>query len=105
MRTRPEITYPDLLLGFAPLAMRLDRFPDRGYQLMMAAMRPAARGTVKITSTDPRRQPALRFNYLGNDINHRFWVDAMRIARDVLDQPAFKEPSAARPGRGRVLST
>ena len=53
--------------------------------------RPAARGTVKITSTDPRRQPALRFNYLGNDADRRFWVDAMRIARDVLDQPAFRE--------------
>jgi acyl-CoA synthetase (NDP forming) len=92
VRTQPEITYPDLLLGFAPLAMRFDpHIPDRGYQLMMAAMRPAARGTVKITSTDPRRQPALRFNYLGNDADRRFWVDAMRIARDVLDQPAFRE--------------
>ena len=36
------ITYPDLLLGFAPLAMRFDpHIPDRGYQLMMASMRPA----------------------------------------------------------------
>jgi choline dehydrogenase len=33
---------------------------------------PAARGTVKIASTDPRRQPALKFNYLGNDVDRRF---------------------------------
>ena len=92
VRTHSEITYPDLLLGFAPLAMRFDpHIPDRGYQLMMASMRPAARGTVKITSTDPRRHPALKFNYLGNDVDRRFWVDAVHIARDLLDQPAFKE--------------
>ena len=92
VRTHSEITYPDLLLGFAPLAMRFDpHIPDRGYQLMMASMRPAARGTVKITSTDPRRHPALKFNYLGNDVDRRFWVDAVHIARDLLNQPAFKE--------------
>jgi choline dehydrogenase len=72
--------------------MRFDpHIPDRGYQLMMASMRPAARGTVKIASTDPRRQPALKFNYLGNDVDRRFWVDAVHIARDLLNQPAFKE--------------
>ena len=92
VRTHSEITYPDLLLGFAPLAMRFDpHIPDRGYQLMMASKRPAARGTVKITSTDPRRHPALKFNYLGNDVDRRFWVDAVHIARDLLSQPAFKE--------------
>ena len=88
VRTHSEITYPDLLLGFAPLAMRFDpHIPDRGYQLMMASMRPAARGTVKITSTDPRKHPALKFNYLGNDVDRRFWVDAVHIARDAA-QPA-----------------
>ena len=104
VRTHSEITYPDLLLGFAPLAMRFDpHIPDRGYQLMMASMRPAARGTVKITSTDPRRHPALKFNYLGNDVDRRFWVDAVHIARDVLNQPAFKELDGGEtwPGSGR----
>jgi choline dehydrogenase len=103
VRTHSEITYPDLLLGFAPLAMRFDpHIPDRGYQLMMASMRPAARGTVKIASTDPRRQPALKFNYLGNDVDRRFWVDAVHIARDLLNQPAFKELDGGETWPGRA---
>ena len=45
LRTHAGVTYPDLLLGFAPVAMRFDRTsPTAGYQLIMAACgpRPAA---------------------------------------------------------------
>jgi choline dehydrogenase len=80
------------MLGFAPVAMRFDpQVPERGYQLIMAAMRAEARGTVKITSTDPRQPPALRFNYLSTPADRRFWVDALHIARHVLAQPAFRD--------------
>ena len=48
-----------------------------------------ARGSVKITSTDPRKHPALRFNYLSTDQDRREWVEAIRVARDILNQPAM----------------
>jgi choline dehydrogenase len=48
-----------------------------------------ARGTVAITSTDPRVHPALRFNYLSTDQDRREWVEAIRVARDILGQPAL----------------
>ena len=44
---------------------------------------------MKITSTDPRVHPALRFNYLSTDQDRREWVEAIRVARDILNQPAF----------------
>jgi choline dehydrogenase len=92
LRSRPDVDYPDMVLGFAPLAMRFEPDPPaRGYQLIMAAMRPEARGTVKITSTDPRRPPALRFDYLATEADRRFWVDALRLVRDVFAQPAFAD--------------
>ena len=78
------------MLGFAPMAMNFDPdVPDVGYQMIMASMRAEARGTVKITSSDPRTPPALRFRYLSTSADRRFWVDAVRLARDVLGQPAF----------------
>jgi choline dehydrogenase len=48
-----------------------------------------ARGSVKVVSTDPRVHPALRFNYLSTAQDHREWVEAIRVAREILSQPAF----------------
>ena len=44
---------------------------------------------MKITSTDPRVHPALRFNYLSTEQDRREWVEAVRVARDILNQPAM----------------
>jgi len=49
-----------------------------------------ARGTCRITSTDPRTHPALRFNYLSTDQDRREWVEALRVTRDILGQPALR---------------
>ena len=49
----------------------------------------ASRGSVKITSADPRVHPALRFNYLSSDQDRREWVEAIRVARNTLNEPAF----------------
>jgi choline dehydrogenase len=48
-----------------------------------------ARGTCKIRSTDPTRHPALVFNYLSTEQDRREWVEAIRVARRILNQPAF----------------
>jgi len=48
-----------------------------------------ARGSVKIVSTDPRAHPALRFNYLSTAQDRREWVESIRVARRILNQPAF----------------
>ncbi len=91
LRSDSTQPFPDLMLGFAPLAMAFDeQMPEHGYQLMMAGMRAEARGSVRIVSRDPRVQPALLFNYLSTEADRQFWVNAMHIARDVLDQPAFR---------------
>jgi choline dehydrogenase len=43
-----------------------------------------------ITSTDPRKHPALRFNYLSTDQDRREWVEALHVTRKILDQPALR---------------
>ncbi|MGX1488783.1 choline dehydrogenase-like flavoprotein [Streptomyces tendae] len=48
-----------------------------------------ARGSVKIRSRDPRVHPALRFDYLSTEQDRREWVEAVRVARDILGRPAL----------------
>jgi choline dehydrogenase len=48
-----------------------------------------ARGSVKISSTDPSRHPLLRFQYLSTAKDRREWVEAVRVAREILTQPAM----------------
>jgi choline dehydrogenase len=47
------------------------------------------RGTVKAVSRDPRKHPALRFNYLSTGNDRREWIEAIRATRSILAQPAW----------------
>jgi choline dehydrogenase len=91
-RSNDDVAYPNLMFHFLPIAVRYDGSAPaggHGYQVHVGPMYSDARGSVKITSTDPRRHPALRFNYLSTDQDRREWVEAVRVARDLLNQPAM----------------
>jgi choline dehydrogenase len=91
-RSNEDVTYPNLMFHFLPIAVRYDGSSPaggHGYQVHVGPMYSDARGSVKITSTDPRRHPALRFNYLSTDQDRREWVEAVRVARNLLNQPAM----------------
>ena len=106
LRSNPKATYPDLMLGFAPVAMRFhEDAPEHGYQLIMAAMRAESTGTVKISSPDPRRPPALRLNYLSTQADERFWVDALRIAREIFAQDAWRDLDAGETWPGPAVTS
>ena len=92
VRGNDDVDYPNLMFHFLPIAVRYDGSApasDHGYQVHIGPMYSDARGTVKITSTDPSRKPALRFNYLSTDQDRREWVEAIRVGRSILKQPAF----------------
>jgi choline dehydrogenase len=91
IRSNDEVAYPNVMFHFLPIAVRYDGTAPQGhgYQLHVGPMYSDARGSVKITSTDPRVHPALRFNYLSTDQDRREWVECVRAARSILGQPAF----------------
>jgi choline dehydrogenase len=60
---------------------------------------------VKITSTDPTVHPALRFNYLSTDQDRREWVEAVRVARRILGQPAMDEFNGGETSPGGGVET
>jgi choline dehydrogenase len=92
VRSNDEVAYPNLMFHFLPVAVRYDGSAPaggHGYQVHVGPMYSDARGSVKITSSDPKVHPALRFNYLSTDQDRREWVEAIHVARKILDQPAF----------------
>jgi len=91
-RSNDAVDYPNLMFHFLPMAIRYDgTAPTQGpgYQVHVGPMYSDARGSVQIRSTDPREAPALRFNYLSTEQDRREWVEAIRVARRILNQPAF----------------
>jgi choline dehydrogenase len=92
VRSNDDVAYPNLMFHFLPLAIRYDGTSPagkHGYQVHVGPMYSDARGSVKIVSTDPRAHPALRFNYLSTAQDRREWVESIRVARRILNQPAF----------------
>jgi choline dehydrogenase len=92
VRSNDEVAYPNLMFHFLPIAIRYDGSApasDHGYQVHIGPMYSDARGSVKAVSADPSAHPALRFNYLSTDQDRREWVEAIRVARSILSQPAF----------------
>ncbi len=108
VRSNDEVAYPNLMFHFLPLAIRYDGSAPaggHGYQVHVGPMYSDARGSVKIVSTDPRVHPALRFNYLSTAQDRREWVEAIRVARRILEQPAFDEYDAGELSPGTAVET
>jgi choline dehydrogenase len=94
VRSNEDVGYPNLMFHFLPIAIRYDGSAPvggHGYQVHIGPMCSDARGSVKITSRDPAVHPALRFNYVSTAKDRREWVEAIRIASDILNQPAFEQ--------------
>jgi len=92
VRSNEDVAYPNLMFHFLPLAIRYDGTQPaakHGYQVHVGPMYSDVRGSVKITSADPRTHPALRFNYLSTPNDRREWVEAIHAARSILAQAAF----------------
>jgi choline dehydrogenase len=107
-RSNDDVDYPNLMFHFLPVAIRYDGsspVKGHGYQVHVGPMYSDVRGTVKIVSTDPKRYPALRFNYLSTANDRREWVEAIHVARDILTQPAFEPFNAGEVSPGPDVST
>jgi choline dehydrogenase len=107
-RSNDEVRYPNLMLHFLPVAIRYDGSAPaggHGYQVHIGPMYSGARGSVRITSTDPQVHPALRFNYLSSPADRREWVEAIGVARRILNQPAFEPYNGGELSPGPAVAT
>ncbi|WP_030512273.1 choline dehydrogenase [Microbispora rosea] len=108
VRGNEDVDYPNLMFHFLPVAVRYDGSAPaggHGYQVHIGPMYSDARGSVKIKSADPRVKPALHFNYLSTEQDRREWVEAVRVARGILNQPAMDAFNAGELSPGREVET
>ncbi len=108
LRSNDQVDYPNLMFHFLPIAIRYDGSrpaAEHGYQVHIGPMYSDVRGSLKIRSTDPFEHPALQFNYLSTENDRREWIEMVRSARNILEQPAFAPFSAGEISPGPGVST
>lgn len=92
-RSNQDVAYPNLMFHFLPLAVRYDgkkAETPHGFQLHVGPMYSDSRGSLKIRSADPRQHPSILFNYLSTEQDRREWIEAIRVSREILSQPAMR---------------
>jgi choline dehydrogenase len=107
-RSNEDVAWPNLMFHFLPVAIRYDgSAPTKGhgYQVHIGPMYADTRGHVRIRSTDPKVHPSMVFNYLSTPNDRREWVEAIRVARDILNQPAFEPFNAGELSPGPEVET
>ena len=93
-RSNDDAVYPNVMFHFLPVAVRYDGSAPaagHGYQIHVGPMYSDARGWVKVRSSDPTEHPAIRFNYLSTAQDRKEWVEAVRLGRWIMNQPAMDE--------------
>lgn len=63
--------------------------PGFGVTLNSYLVRPRSRGTVEITSADPRKQPLIDPNYLDDEYDVEQSIEGVRQSREIMGQPAM----------------
>ena len=61
-----------------------------GVTLNSAFLRPRSRGTVRLASADPRAAPLIDPNYWADPYDRECALKGLRLAREILRQPALK---------------
>ncbi len=84
----------DLQFHFVPALLDdhgRHRLPGRGYTLHACPLRPRSRGRLLLRSPDPAQPIAIHGNYLSDPDGHdmAMMVEAARLSREILAQPAF----------------
>jgi choline dehydrogenase len=110
VRSNEEVAYPNLMYHFLPIAVRYDgTLPPggggHGYQVHVGPMYSDVRGSVRAVSADPRVKPELRFNYLSTENDRREWIEAIRVTRKILSQPAWAELDGGELSPGAAVET
>ncbi|MFM0740468.1 choline dehydrogenase [Paraburkholderia xenovorans] len=92
IRTRDDDPWPNIQYHFLPVAINYNgsnAIKMHGFQAHVGSMRSPSRGRVKLTSRDPAAHPGILFNYMADPLDWREFRDAIRITREIMQQPAL----------------
>jgi len=87
MRQSANLQFLVQALSLEKLGGRPHPFPAISVTLCNA--RPTSRGTIRLQSSDPAKQPAIKPNYLDTDDDQRVTIEGIRTVRRIVSQPAL----------------
>ena len=92
LRTRDDVTFPNVQFEFLPLTRQLKNgklVPIPGFQFWMDLSRPESRGVVRLRSANPAEPPLIIFNHMESRQDVKDMIDSIRLARKLVHQPAW----------------
>jgi choline dehydrogenase len=84
LRSAPEVDGPDLQIIFIDIPVPNPVAPvQNGFTIGVSAMRPASRGTLRITSADPYAPPVIDPNYFAEERDVQVVLSGIKAARRI----------------------
>jgi choline dehydrogenase len=108
VRSRPEVAVPDIQFEFLPM-LRVYRQGKvdvaHGFQFHVNIMRPTSTGSVRLRSRNPSDHPCIVFNYLADQNDVEDLINAVKVARFAIAQPAWDGVRGAELDPGQDIKT
>jgi len=92
--TRSDANRDSANIQFLVQALSLEKLGGRPHpfpaiSVTLCNARPTSRGYIRLQSSDPAKQPAIKPNYLATDDDKRVTLDGIRTVRRIVAQPAL----------------
>lgn len=108
IRSRAGLRWPDIQYHFLPGAISYTgqaAFKSDGYQVHVGPNKAKSRGHVRIRTGDMRDHPEILFNYLKEPDDVRDWRRAVRLTREIMNQPALDAFNAGEFAPGNAVQS
>ena len=97
------MAHPNIEFHVQPLSLPTFGQPLHPFDAFTASvcnLNPSSRGSVNISSAKPDAPPAIAPNYLSTQIDRQVAADSLRVARQIVSQPALAkyQPQEYKPG-------
>ena len=92
IRTGDSEEWPNLQYHFLPIAISYNgksAVQAHGFQAHVGSMRSESRGRVQLRDRNPRSAPSILFNYMSTQRDWEEFRAAIRLTREIIDQPAM----------------
>ena len=94
IRSNRSIDYPDIQLCVSPIAVddkTWKPIQEHAFQIHIGLMQTFSRGHVKLADLNPLSDPIISANYLSDKRDIQAILNGIKIVRDLIKAPSFKE--------------
>lgn len=94
IRSKAGISRPDIEIHFLPIAVRSKDDPkqkEHGFQVDLGTTKSKSVGQIRLGSSDPLDPPRIVYNYLSQPDDWAEMRACIRLAREIIQQPALSE--------------